>query len=168
MLCVIATVVPEANRKLEQLRENALPGVQFAPPLHAHITLATWLPEDADAFMDACTEMSRDIPSLTIRYEKVEVLAETSIIVATPSVPAALVSLHNRIVDHFVASLDQWTRGSAWYPHSTLLYSPSLDLDAVCAEMQKYFVPFEARIDAIEFSRVEEKGYTVLNRIPLP
>ena len=32
MLCVIATVVPEANRKLEQLRENALPGVQFARP----------------------------------------------------------------------------------------------------------------------------------------
>ena len=168
MLCVIATVAPEANRKLEQLRENALPGVRFSSPLHTHITLATWLPEDVGTFMDTCAEMLRNAPSLAVRYEKLEVLAETSVIVAAPSIPSALVSLHSRIVDQFGASLDEWTRGPSWYPHSSLLYSPSLDLEAVCTEMRKYFVPFEARIDAIEFSLVEENGYTVLKRIPLP
>ena len=48
MLCVLAMLSAEAEKKLEQLRGKALPGVKFSP-LHAHITLATWLPEDAGA-----------------------------------------------------------------------------------------------------------------------
>ena len=167
MLCVLAMLSADAERKLERLREKSLPGIRFSSPLHAHITLATWLPEDAGTFMDGCEEILRNTRSFTVRYERIEVLSETSIIVATPSVPDELVSIHNRIVKKYGDSLDRWT-SAEWYPHSTLLYNPSTDLDAVCAEMRKHFVPFEARIDAIEFSRVEEKGYTILKRIILP
>lgn len=165
MLCVLAMLSAEAEKKLEQLREKALPGVKFSP-LHAHITLATWLPEDAGAFMDACEKMFRNVSSFTVCYERIEVLSETSIIVAMPSMSDELVSIHNRIAKEYGSFLDQWT-SVRWYPHSTLLYNPSMDLEAVCAEMRKHFVPFDARIEAIEFSRVDEKGYTILNRISL-
>ena len=60
MLCVLAMLSAEAEKKLEQLREKALPGVKFSP-LHAHITLATWLPEDAGAFMDACKSLLQNV-----------------------------------------------------------------------------------------------------------
>ena len=165
MLCVLAMLSAEAEKKLEQLRGKALPGVKFSP-LHAHITLATWLPEDAGAFMDACEKMFRNVSSFTVCYERIEVFSETSIIVAMPSMSDELVSIHNRIAKEYGSFLDQWT-SVRWYPHSTLLYNPTMDLEPVCAEMRKHFVPFDARIDAIEFSRVEENGYTILKRISL-
>ena len=84
MLCVLAMLSAEAEKTLEQLREKALPGVKFSP-LHAHITLATWLPEDAGTFMDACEKMLLNAASFTVRYDRIEVFSETSIIVAMPS-----------------------------------------------------------------------------------
>ena len=51
MLCVIAKLSPDVNDKLSRLRETAMPQVRFSSPLYAHITLATYLPEDTEAFM---------------------------------------------------------------------------------------------------------------------
>ena len=165
MLCVIALLSPEADQSLTLLREAALPGVQFTSPLHAHITLATYLPEDTDAFIRSCAKMFGGTRSFTVRYEQVKVLSD--IIIAAPSMSPELISLHRRIADQYSESLDQWTAGDLWYPHTTLYCNPESDLNAVCAEMRKHFVPFETRISEIEFSRVGEAGYTVLKKITL-
>ena len=165
MLCVIALLSPEADQSLTLLREAALPGVQFTSPLHAHITLATYLPEDTDVFIRSCAKMFGGTRSFTVRYEQVKVLSD--IIIAAPSMYPELISLHRRIADQYSESLDQWTAGDLWYPHTTLYCNPEADLNAVCVEMRKHFVPFETRISEIEFSRVEEAGYTVLKKITL-
>ena len=165
MLCVIALLSPEADQSLTLLRETALPGVQFTSPLHAHITLATYLPEDTDVFIRSCAKMFGGTRSFTVRYEQIEVLSD--IVIAAPSESPELISLHRRIADQYSESLDQWTAGDLWYPHTTLYCNPEADLNAVCVEMRKHFVPFETRISEIEFSRVEETGYTVLKKITL-
>jgi len=165
MLCVIALLSPEADQSLTQLRETALPGGRFARPLHAHITLATYLPEDTDVFIRSCAKMFEGTRSFTVRYEQVEVLSD--IVIAAPSKSPELISLHGRIADQYSESLDQWTAGDLWYPHTTLYCDPEADLDAVCTKLRKHFVPFETRISEIEFSRVEETGYTVLKKITL-
>ena len=165
MLCVIALLSPEADQSLTLLREAALPGVQFTSPLHAHITLATYLPEDTDVFIRSCAKMFGGTRSFTVRYEQVKVLSD--IIIAAPSMSPELISLHRRIADQYSESLDQWTAGDLWYPHTTLYCDPEADLNAVCVEMRKHFVPFETRISEIEFSRVEKAGYTVLKKITL-
>ena len=165
MLCVIALLSPEADQSLTLLREAALPGVQFTSPLHAHITLATYLPEDTDVFIRSCAKMFGGTRSFTVRYEQVKVLSD--IIIAAPSMSPELISLHRRIADQYSEFLDQWTEGDLWYPHTTLYCNPEADLNAVCVEIRKHFVPFETRISEIEFSRVEEAGYTVLKKITL-
>ena len=165
MLCVIALLSPEADQSLTLLRETTLPGVRFTRPLHAHITLATYLPDDTDAFIQSCVKMFNGTRSFTVRYEQIEVLSD--IVIAAPSESPELISLHRRIADQYSESLDQWTARDLWYPHTTLYCNPEADLNAVCVEMRKHFVPFETRISDIEFSRVEEAGYTVLKKITL-
>ena len=167
MLCVIAKLSPDANDKLSMLRQEAMPQVHFSSPLHAHITLATYLPEETDTFITACREMLLGVRSLSVRYEKLEVLPETSIIVAVPTLPGTLRFLHDRIDRDFGESLDSWTHGENWYPHTTLVYNPAVDLDAICKEMQKHFVPFDTSIEQIEFSRVEENGYNIVETVRL-
>ena len=167
MLCVIAKLAPDVNEKLSRLRQTAMPQVHFSSPLYAHITLATYLPEDTENFIAFCREVFRDVPSFTVRYEKLEVLPETSIIVAVPVFSECLRSLHDRIDSGFGESLDSWTHGENWYPHTTLVYNPAVDLDAICKEMQKHFVPFDTSIEQIEFSRVEENGYTIVETVRL-
>ena len=94
-------------------------------------------------------------------------MPETSIIVAVPTLPDTLRSLHDRIDRDFGESLDSWTHGENWYPHTTLVYNPAVDLDAICKEMQKHFVPFDTSIEQIEFSRVEENGYNIVETVRL-
>lgn len=137
------------------------------PPLHGHITIAACLPESEAEFLRICSGIIRETPSFPVRYEKLEVLAETSIIVATPSKPPELLALHDRIAEKYGKSMDCWTGGSDWYPHTTLIYNPYADLNVLCRNMQQHFCPFETRISKIEFSRVDEAGYTILESVDL-
>ena len=158
MLCVIAKLAPDVNEKLSRLRQTAMPQVHFSSPLYAHITLATYLPEDTENFIAFCREIFRDVPSFTVRYEKLEVLSETSIMD---------MESNGKSVNRFGEKLDCWTRGEAWYPHTTLVYNPAMDLNAICKKMQKHFIPFDASVEQIEFSRVEENGYTIVESVRL-
>ena len=167
MLCIIANCSPEADQKLSALREAAFPPGRFTSPLNAHITLATFLPEDYSTFMEACEKLIRRCRPSTVRYEKLEVLSETSIIVATPSIPDELAALHESIVMEFSHSLDRWTGGNNWYPHTTLVYDPAADLQQICAGMRARFIPFEDRICQFSFSKVDDSGYTIIKTINL-
>ena len=167
MLCVIAKLPDEASERLRMLRDTALPPERAGAPLYGHITIATYLPEDDRSFAKACTEIIRRYSSFAVRYEKLGVLSRTSIVAALPSFSEEMVSLHSRIAGQFSGSLDRWTAGDDWQPHTTLLYDPEADLQALCREMQKNFVPFETRISRIEFSEVRKDGYTIRDVIGL-
>ena len=69
-------------------------------PFYGHITIATYLPDDEE-FVQGCSEIFRETPSFRIRYAKLEVLSETSIVVAVPSKPDALLALHNKIAEKY-------------------------------------------------------------------
>ena len=166
MICVIAKLAPDATERLNTLRQAVASEKLPLKPFYGHITIATYLPDDEE-FVQVCSEIIRETPSFRIRYTKLEVLSETSIIVAVPSKPDALMALHNRITEKYSDSLDRWTCGTDWYPHTTLLYDPAADLNILCRNMQGYFIPFETCISRIEFSKVAETGYTILESIDL-
>ena len=167
MLCVIADCSPWADRKLDAVRKSAFPPGRFTSPLNAHITLATYLPEDYSAFMKACEKLLRRCHPFTVRYDKLKVLSETSVIVAVPSIPDELAVLHESIAKEFSSSLDRWTCGNTWCPHTSLFYDPAADLRQICGDMQAHFIPFEDRICQFRFSKVEESGYTIIKTIKL-
>ena len=167
MLCVIAKLPEDASEKLRMLRDSALPAELAGVPLYGHITIATYLPEDDGSFAEACVRTIREYSSFTVRYEKLRVLCRTSIIAALPSMTEELVSLHSRVADQYAGSLDRWTAGKDWLPHTTLFYDPAADLQALCRKMQQQFDPFEARISRIELSQVREDGYTIRDVIRL-
>ncbi len=167
MICAIARLSPDADEKLQSLRKAWMPAGRPLPAMHGHITLASYLPEDDAGFMRTCTEIYSRVPSFRVRYDKLEVLAETSVIVAVPSGSEKLRSLHERAVKAFGSSLDRWTCGDSWIPHTTLIHDPAADLETVCRMMRHHFIPFEAEIRQIELSKVETTGYTVLKTIDL-
>lgn len=167
MICVIAKLPPDAVERLNILKEAAISERPLVHSLYGHITIANYLPDDDTEFRQVCAGIIRETPSFSVRYEKLEVLSETSIVVATPSKPTALLDLHNRIAEKYSSSMDRWTCGNEWYPHTTLIYDPDADLKDLCRNMQQQFSPFEARITQIEFSKIEETGYTILELIDL-
>ena len=120
MICVIAKLTPDATERLNILRKAVVSKKQPVKPFYGHITIATYLPDDEE-FVQVCSEIIRETPSFRIRYTKLEVLSETSVIVAVPSKPDVLLALHNKIAEKYGNSLDRWTCGTDWYPHTTLL-----------------------------------------------
>ncbi|MBQ6564302.1 MAG: 2'-5' RNA ligase family protein [Clostridia bacterium] len=167
MICVMAKLPPDAEERLDLLRKTVLSGEQCVKPLHGHITIVTYLGDNRAQFIQDCAEILRETPSFRVRYEKLEVLPETSILVATPSKPDTLMTLHRKMKDRYSKSLDRWTCGADWYPHTTLLYDPKADLAGLCRQMQDVFTPFETCIRQAEFSEVKETGYTILGTIHL-
>ena len=111
--------------------------------------------------------MMDGLRSFPVLYRKVEVLEETSIIVASPEKTGMLVQLHDMIAERFGNDLDCWTAGDDWYPHTTLVYDPEAYLEHICSDIQQEFRPFEALVNCIEFSQVNETGYTIIDRIEL-
>ena len=167
MLCVIAKLDEEATARLQALRTLAAPSGEPGRPLHGHITLATYVGGDEAGFLRSCRELLRDLPAFSVSYGKLEVLAETSIIVASPEPNPALEALHRRIAAAFPGELDLWTGTERWQAHTTLFYSPQPDLQGLCRRMGEQFEPFAARVGSIEFSRVLEDGLEILGVVAL-
>lgn len=167
MLCVIAKLDPGAAEKLRQLQAAAAPFGLRPAPVYGHITLATYLPDGDTEFIAGCKALLNGTVPFSVRFDRVEVLPATSIIVAAPRKDGVLLSLHDAIAARYAPFLDQWTCNDRWYPHTTLLYDPQADLPRICRSMQALFSPFEAAIRSIEFSRVTETGYAIADRITL-
>ncbi len=167
MLCVIAKLDAGAAERLRRLQRAAASFGLRPAPVYGHITLAAYTPEDDAGFAAGCRELLRDARPFSIRVEKVEVLQATSIIAALPEKSGALLSLHDEIAARYGPFLDPWTRGGDWLPHITLLYHPQAELPRVCRAMREVFSPFTAAVTGIEFSKVTETGYEIIDQIEL-
>ena len=166
MLCVIAKLNAEATEKLMSIRTAALSDAALKP-LHGHITIASYTGNHEAQFVQFCKSQIAGISPFLVRYERIEVLEDTSIIVASPEKSGALEVLHRCIAEAYNDSLNPWTQADRWYPHTTLLYEPNLDLHRICGEMSGHFTPFSAQISRIEFSRVLESGYESIDHVEL-
>ena len=166
MLCVIAKLNEEGTEKLMSNRAAALPGAALKP-LHGHITIASYTGNHEAQFVRFCKSLLEGTSSFAVRYKKIEVLDASSIIVASPEKSGALEALHRRIAEEYNDSLNPWTQADRWYPHTTLLYEPNLDLHRICGEISGHFTPFSAQISRIEFSRVLESGYEIIDHVEL-
>ncbi len=163
MLCVIAKLDDEATKKLLRLQNDAIPSGADIKPLYGHITIAAYIGDDESCFIRSCMHLLKGFGAFEVVYNKIEVLDETSIIAAIPAKSAPLVFLHQRITEMFNESLNQWTKKDDWYPHTTLLFGPQLDLHGICRKMTDSFVPFTAYISKIEFSRVCGNTYEIVD-----
>lgn len=163
MLCVLAKLDEKSTEKLNVLRKSAN---GQAKPLHGHITVASYTGGDEARFTERCKDMLDGMPAFSVRFGSVAVLKETSVIVALPERSEALDALHARIAEAFSNELDFWT-GDRWLPHTTLYFDDKADLAPVLSTVSKRFHPFTAQILQIEFSRVTETGYTILDAIDL-
>ena len=108
MLCVIAKLDSVSTNRLACLQKIACSGM-VEKPLYGHITVAAYIGEDELYFIQSCKKLLKGIPAFTIVYEKIEVLDETSIIVATPKKSETLSSLHHVIAAKHKDVLDKWT-----------------------------------------------------------
>lgn len=167
MLCVIVKLDAHATIKLRTLQKVAASYGVVPSALYGHITIATYSHNDDMAFVAGCKELLQGIGPFSVLYDRIEVLSETSIIVATPQKSDVLMSVHNKIVAQYGVFLDQWTCGDNWYPHTTLLYNPQADLPRICRVLREAFSPFQAVVKSIEFSRATETGYEIVDRIIL-
>ncbi len=167
MLCVIAKLDSQATEKLIEIQKAALPAGTETRPLHGHITLATYWGEDELRFVRSCKSFLSEVSAFDVVYDKIRVLEETSILVAVPARSEALLSLHQAIAEKHGEALDRWTGGADWYPHTTLLFGPQLDLYRIRENLAPSFSPFAARISRIEFSRVLANGYEIVDSLEL-
>ena len=172
MLCVIAKLDELATGTLAAIQKNAFSDFTPSNPLHGHITLATYIGDNETEFMQFCKHLFVGLSPFTVEYKKIEVLEGTldsaPIIVASPERAGSLEEVHRRIAAAYDSSLNQWTQTDSWYPHTTLLYKPGVDLHPICCKMAASFVPFSTHIRKIEFSRVLESGYDIIDQVELP
>lgn len=168
MLCVIARIDPGSRDRLAALRRKAEARDRRAGELYGHITLATYMGDEEERFIASCGALLSGFAAFPVRYERIEPLPATSILVASLAKEGALLSLHKELAGMWRESLDKWTGTALWVPHTTLLYDPDGDLEALAAVLREAFDPFAARVERIEFSRVEERGYTIVGAVDLP
>ncbi|MBQ9561872.1 MAG: 2'-5' RNA ligase family protein [Lachnospiraceae bacterium] len=167
MLCVIAKLDQKATDQLNEIKRTAYPAGADIKTIYGHITLAAYIGDDELRFVRFCKRALADVSAFYIRYHKIEVLDETSIIVAAPEMSEPLTFLHQCIAEEYEDDLDRWTKREGWYPHTTLIYGPQLDLHSICRQMTDSFSPFEAGVNRIEFSRVCENGYEIIDGLAL-
>ena len=167
MLCVIAKLNPEATEKLKAIQKASLSAAAGRKPLYGHITIAAYTGAEEEQFVQFCKSLLAGAAPFAVRYEKVEVLEASSIIVASPEKSGTLETLHRLIAEEYGDALNRWTQADQWYPHTTLLYEPNADLHGLCRIMAGSFRPFSTQISRIEFSRVLASDYDVFDGVEL-
>jgi hypothetical protein len=165
MLCLIAKLSEEATEQLRYVQKAADPDSVLWKPLHGHITIAAYTGVEEKEFIRFCREQMAGISSFAVQYQKIELLEDTSIVVAVPEKAGMLEKIHRRITEKYNDDLDRWTKTDSWYPHTTLFFSPGEDLQKVYRKLADAFVPFSARVCGAEFSRVLDTGYEIIDRI---
>lgn len=167
MLCVIARIDDSARARLDLLCKIAEEFDLPARYLHGHITLVTYLGQDEVQFVEGCKAALTDWKPFSVFYDRIELLAPTPSIVASPEMTQELISIHGRLMSVAPSELDSWSSRELWHPHTTLFYHTEADLQAISERMKKRFVPFSADISRIEFSRVTANGYQIIDSVAL-
>ena len=167
MLCAIARIDAQARKQLVALQHVTERFGITLNELYGHITIATYIGDDAEAFIASCKKIISAYSPFSIYYEKVEVLGATSIIVATPRNEKVLFDLHHAIATQWGPYLDRWTNKESWQPHTTLVYNPQIDLHVIAEDMRRNFIPFSAQVTKIEFSMVTENDYIIIDSIDM-
>ena len=168
MLCAIARIDEQARNRLLALQQVTERFGIMPKEIYGHITLATYIGADDGTFIASCKRIISAYPSFSVCYDKVEVFSATSIIVASPRNEHTLFDIHHDIAARWGPYLDHWTKNDFWQPHTTLMYSPQIDLQMVAEGMRKEFRPFLAQVTRIEFSLVTENGYKIMDSLDLP
>ena len=167
MLCVIAKI---DNAAREQLNELCKVVEEFDLPvryLYGHITLVSYIGQNEADFVEQCKAALMNWKTFPVAYNCVELLPPTPSIVASPELSQELVAIHDLLLSVAPSEMDSWSAKEVWHPHTTLLYHTEADLPAIAERMRKIFVPFTAEIVRIEFSRVTDGGYEVIDSITL-
>ncbi len=167
MQCAIAKIDPQSRERLCALQKTAKRLGFSVGNLYGHITLAVYVGDQDDAFIASCKRIASCYKPFDVCYDQIEVLSATSIIVASPRNENELLNLHHDIAAQWGACLDRWTGTDLWKPHTTLVYNPQIDLRPAAEAMKKEFVPFPARVETIEFSRVTGNGCQIVDCIGL-
>ena len=168
MLCVIAKIDDAARKRLDALCKVAEEFHLPARYLYGHITLVTYLGQQETAFVRQCKQILACQTAFSVFYNRIEILYPTPSIVASPERTPELMQIQARLAGTAPGELDRWTSPVRWHPHTTLFYHETADLQRISGKMAERFVPFHAGIGGIEFSRVTENGYDILDSIVLP
>lgn len=168
MLCMIARIDPASRARLLKLQgEIEALGIPVKA-LHGHITLASYTGADEGAFIASCKELLSGCKAFPVAYDRIEVLASTCIVVASPRKEGLLAAVQREAAGQWARDLTAYTQAEVWYPHTTLLYDPQADLEGIARRLRESFSPFCGEVQAIEFSRVEDAGYTIVDTVALP
>ena len=84
MLCVIVKLDSHATEKLRTLQKVAASYGVVPSALYGHITIAAYTPDNDIDFVIGCKKLLQGVGPFSVLFDKVEVLSETFIIVATP------------------------------------------------------------------------------------
>lgn len=84
MLCVIAKIDPKSKARFLKLQGKIEKLGISVKALHGHITLVSYIGEDEAAFIASCKEILSSCKVFPVCYDKIEVLASSCIVVASP------------------------------------------------------------------------------------
>ena len=167
MLCVIARIDDAARGQLDALcklvEEFDLP----ARYLYGHITLVTYLGHEEEKFIERCKSVLHDQTAFPVYYNGVELLLPTPSIVASPDMTQELCAIHDRLMGVAPSEMDRWSSRELWHPHTTLFYHTEANLEAIAERIKESFTPFYAKVCSVEFSKVTDSGYEILDAVIL-
>lgn len=173
MLCVIAKIDSSARERLIKLHQIA---ERFGIPprnVDGHITLATYIGHEEDRFISFCKAILAGHAKFSICFDKIEVFASSSVIVAVPQAENAMAAIQKEIARQWAADLNEWTQEHTWHAHTTLVNDPQADLctiaelNVIAEAMQENLGSLVAQVDGIEFTRRYEDGFKRIDFIEL-
>ena len=168
MLCVIAKIDPKSKARFLKLQGKIEKLGISVKALHGHITLVSYIGEDEAAFIASCKEILSSCKVFPVCYDKIEVLASSCIVVASPRKEGVLEAVQRKIAEKWAKDLPDYMQADVWYPHTTLLQDMQADLGKIAQHLEENFEPFCGEVQTIEFSRVEKVGYTIVDTVELP
>lgn len=167
MLCVIAKIDDAARERLNELCKVAEEFDYPARYLYGHITLVSYIGQDEQEFIRRCESALNGWPAFSVIYDRIELLPPTPSIVASPRLTQDLADIHALLLSVAPSELDSWSSKELWHPHTTLFYHIEADLCAISDRMRDHFSPFTAKVCRIEFSKVTDQGYKIMDSVIL-
>ena len=97
MLCVIAKIDPKSKARFLKLQGKIEKLGISVKALHGHITLVSYIGEDEAAFIASCKEILSSCKVFPVCYDKIEVLASSCIVVASPRKEGVLEAVQRKM-----------------------------------------------------------------------